>query len=229
MSLEDVVNVQISGDAPAITRAGFGVPLIAAYHTHNTDRVRSYTSLTAMAADGFATSEPAYQMASVIFSQQPRVPRIRVGRRATAFAQVIHLTPSAPATGDVYSVEINGQAGSYTAVGGDDIAAVCTALATALNALSGADADAIITSRASPGTTLTLTVVGLNGVIGARTMNPPRALSLTLSNHANWDATTATSRAPTPTGAPSARPSRSPTAATPRSKGPSCSAPSPRW
>lgn len=56
MSLEDIASVTISSTSAQPTRAGFGTPLLAAYHTKNVDRVRSYTSLTALVADGLARS-----------------------------------------------------------------------------------------------------------------------------------------------------------------------------
>lgn len=52
-----------------------------------------------------------------------------------------------------------------------------------------ADADAIIETIASAAAPQTITT--LDGVIGGARMVPSRNLTLTLSNHANWDATTA--------------------------------------
>lgn len=57
---------------------------------------------------------------------------------------------------------------------------------------SDADADAIILSTASPSSNTTYTT--LSGVVGGLEMQPPRKITLTLSNHANWDLTTAVLR-----------------------------------
>lgn len=54
-----------------------------------------------------------------------------------------------------------------------------------------ADVDAIIATGASAATAQTLSGAGLDGVIGAAEMTPPRNVVLVLSSHANWDATTA--------------------------------------
>ena len=54
-----------------------------------------------------------------------------------------------------------------------------------------ADADAIIATGASAATAQTISGGSLDGAIGGDEMLQPRNLTLTLSNHANWDATTA--------------------------------------
>lgn len=56
-----------------------------------------------------------------------------------------------------------------------------------------ADADAILaTGGASTAGTQSLTGGSLNGVIGVGEIYPPRNVTLTFSNHADWDATNAT-------------------------------------
>ena len=55
-----------------------------------------------------------------------------------------------------------------------------------------ADADAIIATGASTAGTQTLITTSLDGVIGQGEIYPPRNLTMTFSNHADWDATTAT-------------------------------------
>lgn len=54
-----------------------------------------------------------------------------------------------------------------------------------------ADADGFITNIASAATAQTLSGASLNGAIGAAAMLPPRNVVLVLSNHADWDLTTA--------------------------------------
>lgn len=60
-----------------------------------------------------------------------------------------------------------------------------------LTAPAAADDDAIIATIASAGSPQTIDGAGLDGAIGGARIFPPRNLTLTLSNHANWDATTA--------------------------------------
>lgn len=54
-----------------------------------------------------------------------------------------------------------------------------------------ANADAIIATIASASTAQTISGAGLDGAVGAGEMFPPRNVTLTLSSHANWDATEA--------------------------------------
>lgn len=198
MAIDDIAKVTITASSPGPTRKGFGVPCFVGYHDRwgaSSDRVRSYTSLLGLSADGFQSYDPLYKMAAAAFSQRPRPERIKIGRRSSApNAQVVEFTPEAPSTGKVYAASVNGgQSASYTAVGGDDTAAVCTAYAAALNAVNGADVDAIIaTGGASTAGTQNLTGTSLNGVIGTRAMAPARALSFTFNSHADWDATNIT-------------------------------------
>jgi hypothetical protein len=197
MSLEDIVRVNISTASAAPTRAGFGTGLIAACRvpwevSNPTQRGRVYASTAGMIADGWRTSDPAYRAAATMFAQQPASRRVWVGKRALAFTQVVDLTPATPALGKVYVITIDGDVCTYTASGSDDLAAVCTAFASAINtAAADVDADAIVTSRASSASIQTLTGTDFNGVVGQGAMDPPRSPSLTLSNSTDWDATTA--------------------------------------
>jgi len=54
-----------------------------------------------------------------------------------------------------------------------------------------ADVDAIIATGASSGSQQVISGASLDGVIGQNEIYPPRNITLTFSNHANWDATTA--------------------------------------
>lgn len=140
MSLESIFNVSVSSTSRTPSRAGFGTILLLCYHTAFVARVRSYTSLTGMVSDGLTSTSPAYQMAAAAFAQNPRPPRVKVGRRATPFEKTLRLTPSTPAAAEVYSLNVNGSAVSVTADGTPTVAEVCTALATAVAALSGVGA-----------------------------------------------------------------------------------------
>lgn len=193
MSLDTLVTVNITAGARRITRQGFGTPLILAYHKHWTGRTRSYTSTTAMVSDGFRTNEPAYLMAQAAFSQSPRVPRVKIGRRDIAFSQEVELTPETPSNGKVYQIDVDGETYAYTAGGGDSLADVCTALADALNTADGiAAVMGTIATGGSTAGTQTLTGTSLNGTIGAENMDPPRRLAFTFNSHADWDSTTIT-------------------------------------
>jgi hypothetical protein len=126
MALEDLANVVVSTEGPALTQVGFGVPLFLAYHTHYTDLVREYTSLAGMTTDGFTSSEPAYLMASACFSQSPRVKKVKIGRLTVGAVQSVKITPIAQTLASVYTITIT-KAGvphviTFTSANGDTAA-----------------------------------------------------------------------------------------------------------
>jgi hypothetical protein len=189
--LTDLISITISTRTRAPTRAGFGTALIAAYHTLYADRVRTYSSLGGLLTDGFKTSDPVYKIAAALLAQDPSVRSFKVGRRALPYTQVVDLTPTSPAASEVYTVKVGGLEASYTADATPTVAEVCSGLATAINAL--ADVDAILaTGGASAIAEQTISGASLNGVTGYRDMTVPRKITLVLSSHADWDATTAT-------------------------------------
>lgn len=90
-SLTDIVNVTISRETQSVARASFGTPaIISEFLTSKTTpafvRHRYYASLPEMVADGWLTTDPEYLAASKIFSQNPKVPRVMIGRKDAADA-----------------------------------------------------------------------------------------------------------------------------------------------
>lgn len=189
--LDDLVNITVSTRTRTPARRGFGTALILAYHTKYADRVRTYSSLAGLVTDGFKTSDPVYKIAAALLAQPTSVRTFKVGRRALPYTQVVDLTPTTPAASEVFTVEIGGLEASYTADATPTVAEVCTGLASAINAL--ADVDAILASGgASAIAEQTVSGAALNGATGYRDMSVARKITLVLSNHADWDATTAT-------------------------------------
>jgi hypothetical protein len=141
MPISDIISVQITAQSQSVSRQGFGTPLIAAYHTHYVDLVREYSRLSEMVDDGFTTAEGAYLAAQAIFSQNPKVKRVKVGRRALVHTQTVILTPSSNTDGIVYTVIISlgggvEQTATYT-VSTDTLPQVCDGIVAAINALTG--------------------------------------------------------------------------------------------
>jgi|GEM_PF-2385654 len=195
-SLSDFFTISVSATTDTQTRAGFGTAMFAVCGVPWTSgaRVRAYTTLAAMAADGFLTSDPAYLMASAALAQNPRPVSVKVGQRIRLFTQAVHLIPATPVAGEVYTATVSGRAASFTADADPTVAEVCTGLAAAINALLPAAAPTAIiaTGGASAVTTQTLTGASLNGAIGATVMSPPRRLSFTFDSSTDWDPTTIT-------------------------------------
>ncbi len=116
MSLDQLVNVSIVVEATAPAAANFGVPMIAASHSHWSDLIRFYDDLSGLKADGFDVTEPAYLAVSAMLAQNPTVVGFAIGRRALPFTQVVKLTLSSTTSGDVYSFNLTGSDGVVHAI-----------------------------------------------------------------------------------------------------------------
>jgi hypothetical protein len=167
MSLEDMANVVLSTEAPAISQVGFGTLALAAYHTHNTDLSRTYTSLGDMVLDGFTTWEHAYKMAARAFAQKPNRPvSVKVLRLATPWTQVVKWTPVAAVNSTIYgyTVEYKGVSYdvTYTSDSSATVAEIVTGLASAFEALASA-ISSHATAAASDGTTRSAVTADIAG------------------------------------------------------------------
>lgn len=140
MSLDSIVNVTITAGTSAVSRTGFGIPLIAGYHAYYSDTVRQYSSTTGLAdlvADGFATTHPIYKAAQALLSQTPKVSVFKVGKLATTGKQIVDITPVA-VNSHAYSVTIGSETATYTSDGTATVAEITAGLTSAINALLGA-------------------------------------------------------------------------------------------
>ena len=142
--LDTIVQVTITATTVTPSRAGFGTPLIAAFFptTIFPERVRQYSSITAMTADGFGANDPVVRAATAIFSQNPHPPIIKVGRRANAPIQSIDITPTDTTEGVVNNLSVVSPDGTVTAIsftngGSETIATIVTALQALLTAITG--------------------------------------------------------------------------------------------
>ena len=174
MSLSDFVTVTITSATRTPTRVGFGTPLVLGYLTAWPDRVRTYQNLTDMVADGITSTgvgSATYWTAAAIFSQNPRVKQIKVGRRTNAWTQIVKLIVTTATAGTVYKFSIGPLGGSatafqYTVPGASTIAATVTAL----KALVDAAGFAMTTSSVDGNTALqcSATVAGTMFVYSGR-------------------------------------------------------------
>lgn len=140
MSLDSIVDISIVNTTVNVAQQGFGTTLIADYNTRFAiDRVRFYSGLPAMVADGFQPTDFAYRAAAALFSQNPRPPKVAVGRRLNAPTKTEELVPVAQNSRE-YAVTINGVRIPITSDGNATVAEICTALTTAINGSSVAAA-----------------------------------------------------------------------------------------
>ncbi len=134
MSLDDIVPTTITAATVFPTRLGFGIPLLMAYHTVTPNRVDIVASTAEVTALGFGVTSAVYLMVQRAFSNNPRPPRVVIGRRALPFTKTIRLIPVATAAGNVYSFTVTGTGGvdvpiTYTIPsGGKTVAELCTIL-----------------------------------------------------------------------------------------------------
>lgn len=155
--VDQIVSVTIQANNATTQLPNFGIPAILAYHTHNTDKIRTYSSLAGMVSDGFTTTEPAYYMASALLAQNPTVPLFKVIRGTTAAAQTATFTVTDAAVGDTIGYTIVGVDGTTTVVNTTSTGVVNTD-ATTLAALP--DANGTTATASSAVITITTTVAG---------------------------------------------------------------------
>jgi hypothetical protein len=135
MSLNDVVRVVITASTRGVSQPGFGLPLILGMAGPlGADRFRLYGSPDAMVSDGFQSTDPEYRAASAVFAQNPQVPKVAVGRRATKPTQQWTITPT-PVDGRQYAVTLDGKTASFTSRAGGTAAVIIAGLKTAIDAL----------------------------------------------------------------------------------------------
>ena len=93
-NLDRIVNVQISLNTVGVTREGFSTAIIVGEHSHYLERVRTYTDIDEMIADGFNGTEMLFLAAQDFFSQTPRQRRVKIGRRkCNTLIQVANVLP----------------------------------------------------------------------------------------------------------------------------------------
>lgn len=137
MALSDIVSITISTESVLVEQAGFGTPLIMANDCPAgfTERVRTYTNLAGLITDGFVVTDATYLIAAKIFSQNPRPPRLMVGRCALKPTQRWALTPVA-ANSHEYSLKVNGTTVTFTSDSSGTVAEAIAGLKSAIDALS---------------------------------------------------------------------------------------------
>lgn len=142
MSLSNIISLTITRETQTPTRAGFGTPMILAWGPAGAPSNAVYTSASAMADDGWATTDPAYEAAVKLFSQNPAPEEIKVIKKTSSVqTQTIEIYPrdvSELAEGDEYKITIGGESFSYTVGSGDTQDDVVNGLATDINTGSGA-------------------------------------------------------------------------------------------
>jgi hypothetical protein len=140
MSLDSIVNVQISTQTTAPEQANFGTPLVVGYHTEWPERTRVFAAATAVAdliTAGFDAVDPIVVAVGKILSQSPKVTEVVIGRMAESPVRTIKLTPQLAEleAGVAVNFVVNGQAVSATAAS-PTVAELTADMKTNIDALS---------------------------------------------------------------------------------------------
>lgn len=78
--LTDIIQVQISRETQAVSRAAFNIPMFLAEHTAFSERARTYSNFTAVAEE-FKSGTAVYEAASRYFGQELVPATIVIGRK----------------------------------------------------------------------------------------------------------------------------------------------------
>jgi hypothetical protein len=132
MSLNDIVNVQITKQTASVSRVGFGTPLILTVHDRIPQLAKLYTSLDGMTGDGFTSSDLAYKLAAAILAQNPKVGQFIVGKRSNLPLRTVSMVPVAVNSTE-YAFTINGEAFTFTSDASATLAEVIAGLVAAIN------------------------------------------------------------------------------------------------
>ena len=134
-ALDEIVSVQISVEFATIDRAGFGTPLIAAYHNFWPDLVREFGTLDELTDAGVPVTHPIYIAMSKIFGQEFKPPTCKVGRRNTpTVADTYVFTPTTIEEGFVNKLTVNGTDLTYTNGAAETLDTIATAMSLLVNA-----------------------------------------------------------------------------------------------
>ncbi len=133
MALEDIVQVTITKQTATVSRAGFGTPLIMSSEAVAllSETAKIYASTAAMITDGFPSDGAAVTAAGKMFSQNPKVAQVVVGKRANLPTMKVDLTPTAQ-NATLYQVLVGATEFDYTSDATATVAEITAGLAAAL-------------------------------------------------------------------------------------------------
>lgn len=157
MPLSDIANVTIRLETGGISQVGFGTAMILGYSMSGwTERSRTYSSMTGVAAD-FAATTPEYKAANAYFAQQPHPEQLVIGRGTLKPTMAFKVTVGQVNNSQKYSVNLNGTQFDYTSDGTATNDEIILGLQTAINAAATAAGFTAAVGGVAPSTYLTVT------------------------------------------------------------------------
>jgi hypothetical protein len=145
MTLQTIVNVQITKATAALSRVGFGTPLLLVTHEVAIPDAKIYSDPADMLTDGFTTTDNAYLMALALTGQELNVPQFVVGKRNNQPLRSVNLIPVAsPKASTLYRLLINGTRFDFTTDTTPTVAEITAGLAAAVQQAAWAPTTAYV-------------------------------------------------------------------------------------
>lgn len=133
--LTDIIQVQISRETQAVSRAAFNIPMFLAEHTGFSERARIYTSFTSLAED-FPSGTAVNEAGSRYFGQELVPASVVIGRKQV---NGVDGSVATVANSSVYTITINGFPVSITS----DASATAIEIVAALDTAVAAETDIV--------------------------------------------------------------------------------------
>lgn len=134
MFLDDIVKVNVTTNVLPLSQAGFGVPLIMTVDADSvflaTEKVREYSSPSAMLTDGFLVTDEAYKMALALTTQKKSPSKFLIGKMASNATEELVFTFTGSLTSGTVKASVYGV--EYSAAFATDQDTTMSALATAI-------------------------------------------------------------------------------------------------
>ena len=144
--LDDIVSVNIQLKDAAITRASFGIPLIASFHDFWPETVRTFFSRDEAITAGLVSGSVTDKIVTALLSQDNDVESFKIGKRVNAFDQDLRVLPKNTTEGFVYTFTVTAPGAlspttiTYTVVALDTIPDITAAIAAQIDAIVGMNA-----------------------------------------------------------------------------------------
>lgn len=189
MSLNDHVTVSTTTSPAAVSRAGFGTPLVLSATAAWSERVRSYADAASVLTD-FVASSVEYQAAAAAFAQSPAPAKVKIGRAALKPTQIYQLSAINPTANisTAYKVIVKGKGAggpvttttvTFTSDASPTDAEFAAGMVTQLNAVVGKNytaagaASPITITATAPGDWFSIEVLDRNIMACAQTHVDP--------------------------------------------------------
>ena len=131
MPLSDIVNVTITRQTTAVSRAGFGTALVVGAHLAFVERLKYYSNQASVLLD-FLDTDPIAKATADYFAQNPTPVRVAIGRRKADDPVTITVTVAHDDTD--YIVTINGTDFTFDSGTGATVTTIKAGLVAAINA-----------------------------------------------------------------------------------------------